>query len=137
VAAGATPIRVRSRAHAVLSTAGLVSSAIMLPVAVAWHFWGLLLVSPAGFIIGLRNMLYASRPAASEIEWQREHSTSLLTSGIVFHTAFLVLTAARWPNVFGQLPWSAAPWLVPAAIGLPVILRLRTRSRGWRQDSHM
>jgi hypothetical protein len=126
IAAGPTPMRVRSRAHAIGCTAALIASVVMFPLSVAWHAWGSLLVSPVGFIIGLRDMVYASRPVASELEWQREHLTSLITAGIVFHTAFFVLTAARWPIVFGQLPWSAAPWLVPAAIGLPLILYLRT-----------
>jgi hypothetical protein len=127
IAAGPAPMRVRSRPHAVLCTACLIATVVMLPVSVAWHAWGALLVSPAGFIIGLRNMLYASRPVASETEWQREHLTSLLTAGILFHTAFFALTAARWPAAFGHLPWSAAPWLTPVAVGLPVMLYLRRR----------
>lgn len=127
IAAGPASMRVRSRTHATLSMAGLLASLVMFPLSVAWHAWGGLLVSPAGFIVGVRNMLYASRPVASESQWQREHLTSLLTAGIVFHTAFFALAAARWPSMFSDPPWSAAPWLAPAAIGLPVILYLRSR----------
>jgi hypothetical protein len=125
IAAGPVPLRVRSRVHALLSTAGLIGTVVVFPLSVGWHFWGLLLVSPLGFIIGLRNMVYASRPVASQAEWQREHLTSLLTTGIVFHTAFFVLTAARGPDVLGSGLWSAAPWLAPSAIGVPVMLYLR------------
>ena len=129
VAAGPTPMRVRSRAHAILNVVGLIATVLAFFASVAWHAWGLLLVSPAGFIVGLRNMLYASRPVASASDWQREHLTSLLTAGILFHTAFFVLAAARWPGVFGELPWIAVPWLAPFAIGMPVILYLRRTRR--------
>jgi hypothetical protein len=125
IRAGPIPLHVRSRVHATLSAAGLVGTLVMFPLSIAWHFWGLLLVSPAGFIIGLRHMVYASRSVVSEAEWRREHLTSLLTSGILFHTAFFVLTAARGPELFGRFPWSAAPWLAPAAIGLPAVMYLR------------
>ena len=127
IAAGPTPLRVRSRWHAWLNTAGLAGTLIMFPAAIAWHAWGALLVSPAGFIIGVRNMRYASRPVAAEVEWQREHLTSLVTAGIMFHTAFFALAAARWPAWFGDPPWAAIPWLVPAAIGLPMMVYLRRR----------
>ena len=125
IAAGPVPLRVRSRVHARLSTAGLVGIAVVFPLSVGWHSWGLLLVSPARVHHRPAHMVYASRPVASEAEWQREHLTSLLTAGIVLHTAFFVLTAARGPALFGQLPWSAAPWLVPAAIGAAGDLYLR------------
>jgi hypothetical protein len=127
VAAANLPVRVRSPLHATFNLLSIAAALIGFPAAIAWHAWTMLLVAPAGFIIGLRNMQYASRPAATRVEWEREHLTSLLTAGIALHTAFFVLTVLRWPWLLPAGPARLAPWLVPAAVGLPAIVWNRKR----------
>jgi hypothetical protein len=127
VAAGDRPARLRSRRHATLSLAAMVTSVALIPSALLWERWAFLIVAPIGLIVGLRQLAYASRPSARPIEWEREHLTSMLTAGITLHTALLVFGATR---TFG---WSLAgvsglwPWVAPAAVGLPAILWLRAR----------
>ena len=112
----------------VLNLAAMVGSVALFPASIVWQTMWFLLAVPAGFIIALRNMRYASLTAATPAEWKREHLTSLITAGIAMHTAFFVLSALRWPAVVGHGWWQLAAWLLPTAIGLPVILVVRRRS---------
>jgi hypothetical protein len=128
IAAGPSPMRVRSRLHAVLNLAAMGGSLLLFPASIVWQSLWFLLVVPAGFVVALRNMRYASRTAASPADWQREHLTSLLTAGIAMHTAFFVLTATRWPEMFGHGLWRWAAWLLPTLVGLPVIALVRRRN---------
>lgn len=125
VAAGAYPRHVRSRLHGALNLAAMLGTLLLLFAAIVWERWVFLLVVPAGFAIGLRNMDYASRATASPSEWEREHLASLLTAGIALHTALLVFGTSRTLGI--DLGGAAAlvPWLLPAAVGLPAIWRLR------------
>lgn len=129
VAAGPAPRRVRSHVHLTLNLAAMAGTLLLFPAAIVWQALWFLLVAPAGFAIGLRNLAYANRPAASRAEWEREHLTSLITSGVVFHTAFFVLSALRWPVLTGGGRWMAAAWLLPAVVGLPAVAVLRYRRR--------
>lgn len=124
VAAGPAPGGVRSRAHLVLNLAAMLGALILFPAAIVWQALWFLVAVPSGFTIGLRNMAYANRRAATPLDWQREHLTSTVTAGIVLHTTVLVIAAARWPALV-PAGWTWAPWLVPALVGLPVIVRLR------------
>jgi hypothetical protein len=129
VAAGAQPMRVRSRQHALLSLLGIVGSVLLIPAAIAWQQWTWLILTPIGFIVGLRNLSYANRPFATPGEWQREHLTSLITAGISLHTVMLIFTVSRTMRLT-LTGWTAlAPWTLPALIGLPIIWWLRRR---WR-----
>ena len=126
VAAGAVPGRVRSRLHATLAIGSMIGSMAILPAALIWGQWLFLIVAPIGFIVGLRNMAWANRPAARRDEWEREHLTSLLTAGATLHTALLVFSSSRslglhLPGVFALVPWT-----LPAVIGMIAILWLRT-----------
>jgi hypothetical protein len=129
VAAAAQPMRVRSRLHANLNVLALIGSTVLVPATVAWQQWTFLIVAPIGFIVGVRNLSYASLPFATPVSWQKEHLTSMVTAGITLHTVFLVFASSRTLGM--TLPgWSAlAPWTVPALIGLPIIFWLRIR---WR-----
>ena len=127
VAAGPLPMTARSRGHAVLNIGAIAGSVLVFPASLVWHAWTFLIVVPIGFIVGLRNMRYASRTSATPLEWQREHLTSVITAGITLHTAFFVLSALRWPSLLGATASSLAPWLLPAAVGLPTIMWLRRR----------
>jgi len=130
VAAGATPVLVRSRAHATLALASMIGSVALIPAALLWQRWHFLIVAPIGLVVGLRALAWASRPRATPREWEREHLTSMLTAGITLHTALLVFGTTR------TLGWSTSglpsvwPWVIPALVGLPVILWLRAR---WRR----
>jgi hypothetical protein len=129
VAAGAQPMRVRSRHHALLSLLGIAGSGLLIPAAIAWQQWTWLILTPIGFIVGLRNLSYANRPFATPGEWQREHLTSLITAGISLHTVMLIFTVSRTMRMT-LTGWTAlAPWTLPALIGLPIIWWLRRR---WR-----
>jgi hypothetical protein len=129
VAAAAQPLRVRSRRHAMFNLLAIAGSLMIVPAAIAWQQFTFLFVAPIGFVVGLRNLTYASRPFATPLVWQREHLTSTITSGITLHTVFLVFTLSRTLG----LPlegWSAvAPWIAPALVGLPIIFWQRSR---WR-----
>jgi hypothetical protein len=127
VAAGPRPARVRSKLHAGLNLACLVSTLLLLAAAVTWQRWLPLIVAPIGFAVGLRNMAYASRRSATSSEWEREHLTSTLTAGVTIHTALLVFGG---PRVLGpNLPVSVEVllWVVPAAVGGLAIAWLRAR----------
>lgn len=127
IAAGAVPARVRSRIHATLNILALLGAVVLFPAALIWHAWLFLLAVPAGFVLALRNMVYAGRRSATATDWQREHLTSLISAGVALHTGFFVLTAIRLGRSI-PLVWTWMPWLVPAAIGLPAIVWLR---RSW------
>jgi hypothetical protein len=129
VAAGAQPMRVRSRLHAALSLLGIAGTVVLVPAVIAWQQWTWLIVSPIGFIVGVRNLAYANRPFATPGEWQREHFTSLITAGISLHTVMFVFMLSRTMRLTLS-GWTAlAPWTVPALIGLSIIFWLRRR---WR-----
>jgi hypothetical protein len=129
VAAGAQPMRIRSRLHAALSLLGIAGSVLFLPAVIAWQQWTWLIITPIGFIVGVRNLAYANRPFATPGEWQREHFTSLVTAGISLHTVMFVFMVSRTMRMT-LTGWTAlAPWTVPALIGLPIIFWLRRR---WR-----
>jgi hypothetical protein len=129
VAAAAQPLRVRSRLHAVLSLFAIAGSLMIVPAAIAWHQWMFLFLAPIGFIVGLRNLTYASQPFATPIGWQREHLTSTITAGITLHTVFLVFTLSRTLGMTLEGWRAVVPWIAPAVIGLPIIFWLRAR---WR-----
>jgi hypothetical protein len=127
IRAGPLPARVRSRVHAAFSLAGLAGTLVLIPAAIAWERWMFLIIAPVGFIVGVRNLSYASRPFAAPSEWQREHLTSLLTAGIALHTAFFVLGLSRLLGIPTSGWAQTIPWTVPALIGLPVMAWIRRR----------
>jgi hypothetical protein len=125
IAAGADPRRLRSLPHAVLNATAIVTSMMWLTAAVLWQRPLYLVLVPAGFVIGLRNLSYAGRSHATPSEWEREHLTSQITAGIILHTALLVFGTSR---TFGWSPdgWAAlASWVLPAAAGAIAIGWLR------------
>ena len=127
VAAGGRPARLRTWPHLTLCLLSMLGSAALLPTLVVWQQTTWLVLAPIGFVVGLRQMAYAARPSATPDEWRREHLTSMLTAGITLHTTMLVLTTARvlkWPQQ-GWPMW--LPWILPALVGLPLILWLRRK----------
>jgi hypothetical protein len=125
VGAGADPRRLRTWPHATLCLLAMLGSVVLLPAMVVWQQATWLVVAPIGFVVGFRQMAYAGRSQATPAEWRREHLTSQLTAGITFHTTLLVFGTARtlgW-QLQGWHVW--LPWILPAAIGLPILLWLR------------
>ncbi len=135
IAAAAQPMRLRSRVHAVWNLLSMIGSVLLVPAAVAWQQWTYLIVAPIGFIVGLRNLSYASRGFATPRDVQREHLTSLITAGIVLHTVMLVFTSSRTMGLALEGWRALAPWTVSALIGLPIILLLRSVLAGERAVS--
>jgi hypothetical protein len=130
VAAAGRPAAIRSLPHLVLNSLLVLGAFALLLAGIVWRGWPFLIAAPAGFAIGLRNMIYTNRPSATREEWEREHLTSLITAGIGMHTALLALTSMRVPNLAGGAAWSLLPWIGPAIVGLPLIVRLRATRGG-------
>jgi hypothetical protein len=127
VAAGPVPARVRSRRHATLNLLCLAATVLLLAACVVWQRWVFLTLAPIGFTVGLRNMTYAGRTSATSSEWEREHLTSLLTTGAMMHTALLMFGVTRTLDVEMSAPAEALLWLLPAFVGVPAIVWLRSR----------
>jgi len=131
VAAGPTPHAIRSRTHATLNILSMIGSIVLLPAALLSQQFLFLIVVPIGLIVGLRNLNYAIKPVSTRDEWRREHLTSQLTAGITLHTALLVFGTSRTLGL--QLTGMASlwPWMIPALVGVPVIVWMRGgRSEG-------
>lgn len=127
VNAGARPARLRTWPHAALCLSAMVGSVLLLPSVVVWQEVTWLVVAPIGFVVGLRQMVYANRTEATPADWRREHLTSLITGGITLHTTLFVFSASRilkW-QLDGWQMW--LPWVLPALVGLPLILWLRRK----------
>jgi hypothetical protein len=127
VAAAGQPPRLRTWPHLTLCLLAMLGSAVLLPILVVWQQVTWLVLAPIGFVVGVRQMAYAARKEATPAEWRREHLTSLLTAGITLHTTLFVFATSRtlqWQPRGWQM-W--LPWVLPALIGLPVIVWLRRK----------
>ena len=125
VAAGPQPSRLRTRLHATLCLLAMLGSVVLLPTLVVWSQATWIVVAPIGFAVGLRQLAYASRASATPAEWRREHLTSLITAGVTLHTTLLVFGSSRmlgW-HLSGAAAW--LPWVLPALVGLPIVVWLR------------
>ena len=127
VAAGASPVGLRSLTHMTLNVLSMVGSLALLPAALLWGQGLFLIVAPIGLVVGLRNLSYAIKATATRSEWEREHLTSLITAGITLHTALLVFGTSRTLALHLTGLVSLWPWVVPALVGLPIILWIRAR----------
>jgi len=117
------------RALAVLSIAG---SAVV--VAYALAVWSgvsvvLLALSPVGVLQGWGMLSRLRDPPDERMGWYYVHIGNIIGAGIAFHTAFLVFGSARF--IPFELPgvWQIVPWILPAAIGIPMARALETRYR--------
>jgi hypothetical protein len=129
IAAAGRPPRVRSGLHLMLNLTAVAGTVALFAASIVWHAWPFVLVVPAGFVVGVRNMQYASRVTATRRERELEGLTSFITAGIGLHTTLFVLAAARWPDSAGSGFWRIVPWVGPTVLGLPVIAWLRRRRR--------
>jgi hypothetical protein len=127
VEAGRSPRRLRSGAHRLINGSAVAGSLLMLPAAIAWQEWLFLIVTPVGLIVGIRNLRYAAREAATRAAWEVEHLTSLLTAGVTVHTALLVFGSSRSLDLSLNGWLALVPWMLPAAVGVPAMVWFRAR----------
>lgn len=122
----------RTPAHTGLAVLSMIGSAIVFAYALAvWSSVSIVLLalSPIG-ILGGREMLSQVRnPPNERMGWFYVHAGNIIGAGVAFHTAFLVFGSARF--IPFELPglWQLVPWVLPAAIGIPVGHILETRYR--------
>ena len=92
-------------------------------------------VAAALGLVGLRAtadlVRFLADPFPLETSWLTRHMEFTLTCGIAFHTAFSVFGLTRLlPGLFSG-PVQIVAWLLPAAVGLPVMgLWIRAVRRG-------
>lgn len=67
------------------------------------------------------NIKLLGRPPRSKMDWWYRHMQFMLTTGIAFHTAFLVFGANRYIGDYLHGWWALVPWVLPTAIGAPAI----------------
>jgi hypothetical protein len=127
IRAGRVPAAVRSHVHTLVAVLAIGSGMALFVASWQWAQWPLLVVAPIGPVIGLRHLMYRARSSADRIDWQREHLTSMLTAGIVLHTALFVFGTSRTLGLSLTGPAEFVPWVLPAMVGLPAILVLRRR----------
>lgn len=120
-------VRIGSPLHTVLALSAIGAGLALGAAAIAWREWPFLLMSPIGPILGVRALLYAKAPHFS---WREEHIVSMVMSGIAVHTAMLVFGTTRTLHMTFTGAAAYLPWLLPAMIGLPLLLlRIRQERR--------
>lgn len=113
------PEQLRTPFHTAISVATIAASASMVALGVIIRQPLFFFMSPIGFLIGVGNLQFARRPYASPMAWWYEHMESMMGGGIAFHTAFLVLGAARLLGYQLNGPAAVTFWLLPTIIGVP------------------
>jgi hypothetical protein len=126
--AARTGTPVASPLHTLLSLAAIAAGVALAALAIGWREWPYVLLSPVGPVIGVRALVYArrARPGGA---WREEHIVAMLMSGIAVYTALLVFGLGRTLGV--QLTGAGVyvPWLLPAVVGLPLLLWRVRRER--------
>lgn len=67
------------------------------------------------------DLRFLASPRTSPMSWWYKHMEFMLRTGIAFHTAFAVFVLTPWLGRLGNGPWALVPWLLPTAVGLPVV----------------
>lgn len=119
------PEKLRTPAHEALAWMSMCSSVIVVGFGlVVWSDVSpiLLGLSPIGLFMG-RNMLRLMRdPGSRPMGWFYSHLSSMLASGIAFHTAFIVFGAQRLWAYEIEGPFAIVPWILPTIVGVPAIV---------------
>jgi hypothetical protein len=113
------PARLRTPFHTALNVATILASVAMVGLAIAMRQPVFAVMSVIGFLVGPGNLLFARRPYPTAMAWWYEHMGSMLGGGIAFHTAFLVLGAARLLGITLIGPAAVVPWILPTLVGVP------------------
>ncbi len=130
------PSAPRTPFQVVLATATMLGSLVIALTALL--FWSrlsvlFLLFSPVGLLLGGHMLRTMARPSAPPKAWVLEHMGAMMGAGIAFHTAFAVFGLGRLFGLAPQGTWWFLPWIVPAAIGAPImILWIRAYKRRFR-----
>ena len=122
----------RTPFHFALAVACTVGSLIVFLFAVlVWSNLSvvLLALSPIGVGQGVQMIRQMTRRPSVRMAWFYAHMGNMIGAGIAFHTAFAVFGLSRFITL--ELPglWQIVPWVLPAAIGVPVNRILETRYR--------
>jgi hypothetical protein len=119
---------VSSALHTAAAIIAVVAGIALAIFAIQWREWPYLLLSPVGPVMGVRALMYARRgkefPGARE-----EHLVSMMVSGIAVHTAMLVFGLTRTLGVRLTGAGVYVPWLLPAVLGVLVLLWMVKRER--------
>jgi hypothetical protein len=86
------------------------------------HWWAIFGIGVAGLTATYKHCMDTTQPAPYRMQWWYRHMEYMLTTGIAFHTAFLVFGVTR---IFGSLLtgyYAVLPWILPSVIGVPAIL---------------
>jgi hypothetical protein len=125
---------VASPAHTILCMLAIAAGVALAVLAVRWQEWPYLLLSPVGPIAGARALRYARATSRGQVTPREEHLVAMLLSGVAVHTAMLVFGSTRTLGLSLSGVTAYVPWLLPALLGLPVILwRVRLERAAWRQ----
>ncbi len=87
-------------------------------------------LSPIGILMCIEMISFAARPKRARTEWMFEHMTGMIGAGIAFHTAFFAFGASQFTEPLLAGSWfELAPWLLPAAIGIPAEILWKRKLR--------
>lgn len=137
--AARTGMPVTSPLHIILSLAAIAGGVALCALAIGWREWPYVLLSPVGPVMGIRALVYArpggawARPGGAWARpggaWREEHIVAMLMSGVAVYTALLVFGLGRTLDV--QLTGAGiyVPWLLPAVVGVPLLLWRIRRER--------
>jgi hypothetical protein len=113
------PGDLRTPVHTTLNVTAIVGSIVMLALGIALRQAVFAALSPIGLLMGVGQLQFARKPYPTPMAWWYEHMGAMIGGGIAFHTAFLVLGAAR---LFGfQLTGASTAilWILPSIVGIP------------------
>ena len=121
----ADPSALRTPFQVTLATTTMLGSLVIALIALL--FWSrlsvlFLLLSPVGLLLGGHMLRTMIRPPAFPQAWVLEHMGAMLGAGVAFHTAFAVFGLGRLFGLAPQGSWWFLPWIVPAAIGVPIMI---------------
>ncbi len=119
--------RIGSPLHTALAVSAIAAGVALGAAAMAWREWPFLLMSPIGPLLGVR----ALNSTRLNYDWREEHIIFMVMSGIAVHTAMLVFGTTRTLHMTFTGVAAYLPWLLPAVIGVPLLLlRIRQERRG-------
>lgn len=96
----------------------------MLPTAQAQKYWICVALGLLGVFSTCADLRYVFRTNQQRMDWFCKHMECMLGTGIAFYTAFLVFGARTLYEKLGielHGAWHVLPWVLPAALGLPLI----------------
>lgn len=86
-------------------------------------------VAVLGLLVTYDGLSFVLRTHATPEQWVFHHLNGMIGAGVAFYTAFGVFGASRLMGIAAdQAGWlSVAPWLLPAAIGVPATMWWKRR----------